>query len=134
MKTRPSIFYRQSGVIPMRRGDAGVEVLLVTTSAGRWTIPKGVVDLGSTARDSAVREAFEEAGVRGTAGTEPIGSYRYHKWGGECVVEVFLLDVDDIVDRWPEHARRDRRWMSVEEAADVVAVGGLRELLLRVKT
>jgi 8-oxo-dGTP pyrophosphatase MutT (NUDIX family) len=118
----------------MRRGDAGVEVLLVTTSAGRWTIPKGVVDLGSTARDSAVREAFEEAGVRGTAGTEPIGSYRYHKWGGECVVEVFLLDVDDIVDHWPEHARRDRSWMSVEEAADVVAVGGLRELLLRVKT
>lgn len=117
MRTRPQFYYRQSGVIPLRRSGDGVEILLVTTRGrGRWTIPKGVVDIGASPVTSAVKEAYEEAGVRGTTSGEPVGSYRYHKWGGECVVEVFVLDVTETLTRWPEALDRRRRWMSPADA------------------
>src|SRR5687768_8026012 len=117
MLTRPGFFYRQSGVIPVRRTDDGLEILLVTTRGGRrWTIPKGTVGIGSTPVDSALKEAYEEAGVRGVAASDPIGSYSYEKWGGECVVEVFLLDVREVLLSWPEARDRTRRWMSAGRA------------------
>lgn len=130
MQTRPQFFYRQSGVVPVRRTADGLEILMITTrGSGRWTIPKGVVEKGSSARDSAVKEAFEEAGVRGHAGDAPVGTYRFVKWGDECTVEVYLLDVDEVLSRWPEALDRRRRWMSVSEAAASVRNEELREIL-----
>ena len=35
-----------------------------TTGMGRWDLPKGVADDGEAPRDAAVREAWEEAGLR----------------------------------------------------------------------
>ena len=117
MRTRPQSHYRQSGVIPIRIGEQGPEVLLVTTRGrGRWTIPKGVIAAGRTAIDSALNEAYEEAGVRGDARPVSIGQYRYHKWGGECVVEVFVLEVHQTLTQWPEARERKRRWMSIPDA------------------
>ena len=131
MRTRPHFFYRQSGVVPVRDGDDGKEVLLVTTRGrGRWTIPKGVVDLGSTSLDSAVTEAYEEAGVRGEARPVSIGEYHYHKWGGECVVEVFLLDVNETHTHWPEARERRRRWMSIDAAARSIRNPELSAIIL----
>ena len=38
----------------------------MTTSGGkRWIVPKGWVDEGERPRDAAIREAEEEAGLRG---------------------------------------------------------------------
>ena len=130
MRTRPGLFYRQSGVIPVRRGPDGIEILLVTTRGrGRWTIPKGVVDVGRTPVESAVKEAYEEAGVRGVAAAEAVGSYRYRKWGGECVVEVFILNVDTVLDRWPEQLERTRQWMTVIDAVRAVTNHELRLII-----
>ena len=130
MQTRPQFFYRQSGVVPVRHTADGLEILMITTrGAGRWTIPKGVVELGTSARASAVKEAYEEAGVRGRAGEDPLGTYRYRKWGGECTVEVFLLQVDEVLSRWPEALDRRRRWMSARQAAAAVANDELRAIL-----
>jgi len=35
-----------------------------TTGMGRWDLPKGIADPGETPRAAAVREAWEEAGLR----------------------------------------------------------------------
>jgi phosphohistidine phosphatase len=134
MRSRPRFFYRQSGVIPLRRTSSHTEVLLVTTrGSGRWTIPKGVVDLDATPIESAVKEAYEEAGVRGCAVEESVGSYRYRKWGGECVVEVFILEVTEVLENWPEESERTRRWMTPDEAIDAVANEELKKILEEVR-
>jgi phosphohistidine phosphatase len=130
MQTRPGFFYRQSGVVPLRRTADGLEILMITTRrSGRWTIPKGVVEVGISPRESAVKEAYEEAGVRGRASEESVGSYHFEKWGSECTVEVFLLDVDEVLSRWPEALDRRRRWMSVRQAAASVRNEELRSIL-----
>ncbi len=125
----PPWFYRQSGALPVRREGAGVQVLLVTSRKGkRWVIPKGVVEPGLTPPESAAKEAWEEAGVRGRLRSEPLGSYRYRKWEGRCTVEVFLLEVESVAERWPEE-HRTRRWAGVEDAARAVREPDLQSLI-----
>ena len=134
MKNRPPWwFYKQSAVVPYRLNGSELEILLITSiRKGRWIVPKGVVDLGTTARDSAVKEAFEEAGIKGRMSEKPFGEYSYEKWGGTCRVQLFLLEVETVLDVWPEAEERRREWMTVEEAARRVKEDELKQLLLSV--
>jgi phosphohistidine phosphatase len=134
MRHRPRWFYNQSAVIPYRHSEGGaVEVLLVTSRRRkRWVIPKGVIDPGLSASESALKEAYEEAGVSGNISPEPLGEYRYEKWSGTCIVKVFLLEVKTILETWPEAETRARRWMPVSEAARSVEEAQLGKLILSV--
>lgn len=106
-------------------------MLLVTSRSGkRWIVPKGIVERELTPAESAAKEAWEEAGVLGVLSPDPIGSYRYAKWGGTCTVEVFVLDVEEAADQWPEPHRR-RRWVGAAEAAEALREPELRALVLR---
>ncbi len=125
----PPEFFTQAGAVPLRQRKGRAEVLLVTTRGrGRWIVPKGVVDPGTTPAESAEREAWEEAGVRGRLLPEPLGTYRYEKWGGTCTVEVFALAVAEVAKRWPEPDRK-RRWVLPEKAAALVEEPGLQAIL-----
>ncbi len=78
----PEHFYTQSAVLPYRILDGRVEILLVSSRRKkRWVLPKGVVEPGLSAVESAVKEAWEEAGLEGLAASQTVGSYRYEKWG-----------------------------------------------------
>jgi phosphohistidine phosphatase len=130
METRPSWFYRQSGVIPFRQVDGRLEVLLVTTRRHKgWIIPKGIIEPGLSASESAAREAWEEAGIRGAIRSAPVGEYQYAKWGGICTVQVFLFRVDEVLEQWPEAAIRGRIWVSPQEAGVRVREEELQPLL-----
>lgn len=107
-------------------------MLVTSRRRGRWIIPKGVVDPGSTPEESALKEAYEEAGVRGEASSIQLGEYEYDKWGGVCRVKVYLMRVRSVLDDWPESAARERLWMTVETAAKTVKEQKLRELILSV--
>jgi 8-oxo-dGTP pyrophosphatase MutT (NUDIX family) len=108
------------------------KICLVTSRNGsRWVIPKGCVDPGKTAAETAIQEAWEEAGVRGDLNNSPIGSYSYQKWGDELSVAVFRLDVAEIADDWPEHSIRQRAWLAPNQAVERLAEHELRAIILR---
>lgn len=124
----------QSGVIPYRFRRSRLEVALVTASRGpHWTIPKGHIEPDLTAQDSAAKEAFEEAGLIGIIHPRSIGSYRYTKREALREVRVYLMDITREFHEWPEQHRRERRWLSVTEAAWKVRHDGLRKCLMRVE-
>jgi 8-oxo-dGTP pyrophosphatase MutT (NUDIX family) len=129
---------QQIGALPFTRDNAGrVQVMLVTSrETRRWVIPKGWPMQGKKPHRAAKLEAFEEAGLLGRVGKEPLGSYLYNKRLGTgstvpCEVLVFPLEVKSRRSRWPEMNERERRWFSPEEAAGAVAEDGLRDLLRR---
>lgn len=130
MEKRPSWIYNQSGVIPFRFAQGRLSVLLITSrNCKHWIIPKGIIEIGLSPADSAEKEAFEEAGIRGILYPNPIGEYQYDKWNGTCNVQVFLLEVEDVLEDWPEADFRIRRWTSVEEAERLIDVKPLRKIL-----
>ncbi len=130
MSKKPSWFYRQSGVIPFRREADRLEILLITSSSGkRWGIPKGIVEQHLTPAESAAQEALEEAGVAGVVGADPVGEYQYDKWGGTCVVAVYLMAVREILETWPEADVRQREWVLLEDAPHRVGHPDLKRLL-----
>lgn len=129
-ETKPDYWYRQSAVVPYRRREGQLEVLLITSSKKkRWIIPKGIVEPGLSPAASAAQEALEEAGVIGEVSRQPFTSYEQQKWGGICHVEVFLLKVTETLACWPEGQRRDRIWVTLPEARRLVDREGLQAVL-----
>ena len=102
------------------------EFLLVRTTGGRWTFPKGHVDRGEEKWFAAQREAFEEAGVPGDIEHEPLTTYLHEKkeWKGqglEIRVQAFLLRVTKLQP--PEEKQRSPTWFSAAQVAEALAEG-----------
>lgn len=111
--------HHQAAVIPYRIRKERVEVALVTTSKGKgWIVPKGFVDDGERPRDAAIREAEEEAGLRGVVARRPVGRYLHQKSNGLRRVDVYVMRVTNVLEHWLEDRFRRRRWMRVPDAAE----------------
>src|SRR5207253_10632262 len=100
---------RQAAALPLRRG----RVCLITSrNAKRWIIPKGWIEPGQSAGETALQEAWEEAGLTGALQREPIGSYLYEKEGQRYHVTVFVMKVTSVEQDWPEREQRERSFVS----------------------
>jgi 8-oxo-dGTP pyrophosphatase MutT (NUDIX family) len=111
--------HQQAAVVPYRIRNERIEVALVTTSRGKgWIVPKGSVDHGERPRDAAIREAEEEAGLRGVVTRKPIGRYHHVKGNLHRQVDVYLMRVTNVLESWLEDNVRRRRWMRVSDAAN----------------
>jgi 8-oxo-dGTP pyrophosphatase MutT (NUDIX family) len=125
MSISPELLW-QAAAIPVQNG----QVCLVTSRSGkRWVVPKGCLEPGKTAGEIALLESWEEAGLVGVLRPEPVGSYVYQKADLTCHVTVFLLQVTEAAEDWPERGQRERCWLSFVQAMRRVEEPGLRELI-----
>lgn len=127
--TRENII-EQACAVAFRRKAGAVEFCLITSSAGRWKFPKGYVEEGETFVDAALKEAEEEAGIHGTIIGESLGCYEIEKKGRPCTVIAFLMKVTQCDKKWKESAKRKRRWVTVDDACQLVSERDIEELLL----
>jgi 8-oxo-dGTP pyrophosphatase MutT (NUDIX family) len=117
---------RQAGAIPLKNG----RLCLITSRNGkRWVIPKGLIEPGQTAGETALQEAWEEAGLVGTLDREPVGSYTYDKEGHTYHVTVYVMRVTEVAQDWQERDFRQRAWVSPVGAARRIEDAGLVEVL-----
>lgn len=112
------------------------QILLITSrGTGRWVLPKGWPQVGKTLPQSALREAYEEAGVRGVVSDAPIGTYTYEKTDAEAgedrdfLVNVYPVRFTHSEKDWPERRQRRLIWVSPKEAARRVDEADLKSLL-----
>lgn len=126
----------QVAALCYRTGAAGKEVLMITSrGTGRWILPKGWPIDGKNGPDSALQEAWEEAGVRKAHISErPIGEYNYMKRHDNGTDEpvttlIFAAEVEELEDTYPEAAERNRQWMAPKEAATLVHEPQLQDVL-----
>lgn len=103
---------------------------------GVWALPKGNLDPGETAEETALREVWEETGVRGRL-VEKLGDvkYTYTRRGGVRVFKVvsfYLLRagrgrLGEIEERMRVEVA-EARWLPLEQAPTLLAYGGEREM------
>ncbi len=121
---------KSAGVLPFRRRQGKVEVLLVhpggpfwrNKDAGAWSIPKGEYGPDETAEVAARREFREELGADLTGTLVPLVDIRQR--GGKLVTAFAVetdLDADTIVSNafeieWPPRSGRSQRFPEVDRA------------------
>ncbi len=104
-------------------------------SDGVWALPKGRIDPGESAAETAVREVQEETGVAGRL-VEKLGDIRYvYVWQGEKIFKVvsfFLLRAGrgriGAIDEAMRVEVAEARWLPLDEAPGLLAYGGEREI------
>lgn len=105
-------------MIPFRRSGNSASLCLITAAASRsWGIPKGTIENGRSPEDTALQEAWEEAGLRGRIVGESLGSYEYEKAGVLLTVAVYLMEVEIEAEQWEEQDLRRRCWVPACDAA-----------------
>jgi 8-oxo-dGTP pyrophosphatase MutT (NUDIX family) len=108
---------RQVAVIPVRRGDDGLEVCLIRRKdAEKWGIPKGFVERGDSPEEAALNEANEEAGLKGEVQGTAIGEYEYKKRETSLTVALYVMRVSKEQKEWQEMKFRERQWFSLDAA------------------
>jgi 8-oxo-dGTP pyrophosphatase MutT (NUDIX family) len=108
---------------------AGRICLVLSRGGKRWVVPKGCIEPGQTAGETALQEAWEEAGLVGMLGREPLGSYLYEKAGATCHVTVFHMQVTHSANDWPERTWRRRLWLAAPQVEARIQDLGLRKLV-----
>jgi predicted NUDIX family NTP pyrophosphohydrolase len=136
---------RSAGILLYRRGETGVEVLLVhpggpfwaKNDEGAWSIPKGLIDKHEDPLLAAKREFTEETGGIAAGETIPLGAFKQP--GGKIVTAYAAEGNFDLTDfsstsftmEWPPRSGRqaefpeaDRaEWFPIEDARAKILKG-----------
>ena len=102
---------------------------------GVWALPKGLIDAGERPAETALREGFEETGVRSRL-ADKLGDVRYvYTWEGERVFKVvsfFLAHaLAGRIGELPPGMEREvaeARWLPLADGPTLLAYKGEREM------
>jgi 8-oxo-dGTP pyrophosphatase MutT (NUDIX family) len=124
------------GVIPILRRGSSVLFLVIQHNAGHWAFPKGHADPDEDGISTALRELFEETGIRSvTLDLDRIFIENYVKTArnsGRAIrktVRYYLGTVDDPTVRLQPEEIRDHRWATLDEARKLITYAESRRLL-----
>jgi 8-oxo-dGTP diphosphatase len=95
-----------------------------------WSLPKGKLDPGESFEDGALREVFEETGVRGRIRGELAPTTYVDRKGRDKLVRWYRMDVEDAPAEFAPNDEVDElRWLTPAEALDLVSYDHDRSLL-----
>jgi phosphohistidine phosphatase len=126
---------QQAAAIAVRWKHDTLEVCLIRKMGSRhWGVPKGLVDPGDTHEETALKEAWEEAGISGRLVGRSLGTYQYEKWDTTFEVTLYLMEVLEQHASWLEAGYRERRWASFNEAVALLSQHPVHAFLDRART
>ncbi|MDO4742271.1 MAG: NUDIX domain-containing protein [Candidatus Saccharibacteria bacterium] len=115
-----------------------VEILLIQDSKGRWTIPKGHIEPGETAKMTAKREIEEETGLKNVAILTWLGKihFKYRRLDKLVLMttQIYLVQALDIREMpIGEKWMKGIKWFPFAEALDVIEYEDIEKLMLIAK-
>lgn len=123
------------GVVFRRNEDEEVEILLIQDAKGRWTIPKGHIEEGETAQQTAKREIGEEAGLRDTEVLGWLGKihFRYRRVDRLVLMttQIYLVRAIGDTDAIQKEAWMNGiKWFKFNDALDQIEYEDIGKLML----
>ena len=123
------------GIVFRRNGDGDIEILLIQDAKDRWTIPKGHIEEGETAQETAIREIGEEAGIKEAEAICWLGKihFRYRRVSTLVLMttQIYLVralgDTDDIKK---EEWMNGIKWFKFHDALDAIEYEDIGKLML----
>lgn len=123
------------GIVWRKNSKGAVEILLIQDIKDRWTIPKGHIEKGETARQTAEREITEETGLKQMKVMSWLGkiNFRYRRQNSLILMstQIYLVkalgDTNDIVK---EDIMNGISWVSANEALELIEYEDITKLLL----
>ncbi len=125
-----------AGGIVFRRDPQGkVEILLIQDAKNRWTIPKGHIEEGESAKECAQREIGEETGLTDVKVYNWLGkiNFRYRRQQSLVLMttEIFLVKAQGDTDAIkPEDWMNGIKWFPSSEALDKIEYEDIGKLIL----
>ena len=122
---------------PKTGGD--IEILLIQDAKDRWTIPKGHIEEGETAAQTARREIGEEAGLHDVDMLGWLGKihFRYRRIDRLVLMttQIYLVRVrTDGNEIKKEEWMNGIKWFSFNEALDLIEYEDIAKLMLKART
>ena len=124
----PKTVVEQAGAVVFRSAADRLQILLVRAkkTPNQWIFPKGHIEPGESAKDAALRETREEAGVIGRAITALAPALEFDSGRERVRVRYYLLAA---TGETPTGEGREKRWAEPEVALRELSHQDARELL-----
>jgi ADP-ribose pyrophosphatase YjhB (NUDIX family) len=112
-----------------------VEILLIQDAKNRWTIPKGHIEEGESAKQTAEREIQEETGLQQMKVMNWLGKINFRYRRGSSLVlmttEIFLVHALGKTDSLkPEDWMNGIKWFPATEALDKIEYEDIGKIIL----
>jgi 8-oxo-dGTP pyrophosphatase MutT (NUDIX family) len=125
-----------AGGIVFRRNKKGeVEILLIQDAKDRWTIPKGHIEEGESAKQTAEREVMEETGLKSMDVLSWLGkiNFRYRRQHSLVLMttQIFLIKADENSGKLKKESWMNGiGWFSAADALDKIEYEDIGKLML----
>ncbi len=115
-----------------------LEILLIQDSKNRWTIPKGHIEQGETAKQTAIREIGEEAGLQHIQVLAWLGKihFKYRRLDRLVLMttQVYLVRaIDKTETPTKEKWMNGIRWFKFNDALEAIEYEDIEKLMLIAK-
>lgn len=120
------------------RDKKDIEILLIQDSKGRWTIPKGHIEPGENAKQTAVREIGEESGLYHIEVLMWLGNIHFQYRRVDKLVlmttQIYLVRaLDDHETPTKEQWMKGIKWFRFNDALDAIEYEDIEKLMLLAK-